>query len=459
MRMSRVVAASSFLILTLFFGLSIPPAFAKETHAVISQNEFLSGDFPRLFKKKEFGKALNVLDRLLRKYPGDILLLRYRGLTLDKLGRREEAIAVYRQILVERPDYAPARLFLGLAYARAGQRDAASRELRWVAENGSSKEYRHWAQAQLTRLQKMGRKSGRLVRKKPYLLGKVGTYYDSNPLFIPSNESLSSREKKEGADFSVDLTLGYPLLLHKDTRLDLLYLDQELLHDAGSNRVDFSSHGVALDGKKRVFWGDRAFLLGGRYDFKTNFLRDDLFSVINRILVSADASFWRKTRTHLYSRFSYSNYGPDGSVPDSSSRDGLRGGLGVIQYFYYANDFRSYVFVKQEGNFADTRGDNFNRAGSLTRLGIHMPFDCLGATDLDLSAGFDYGTYPEFSSLSTLDPNERRDIRSDYYAALTHHWNRKFATRAFYRFINSDNDNGFYERDRHIAGVEAVFSL
>ncbi len=454
-------AFSVCLSITLAFCFVFPAqsVFARETNAVISQNQFLSSDFPRLFKSKQFEKALKLLDRLLKQYPQDPLLQRYRGLTLDKLNRRQEAIAVYKQILIAHPDHAPTRLFLGLAYAREGQRDAAARELRWVAENSGSSEYRHWAQAQLTRLRQLGRKSGKRVVKKPYLAGKVGVFYDSNPLLIPSDENLSSREKEDGADYSIDLKLGYPVLLRKDRRLDLQYVGRELLHDGGASRVDFSSHGVALDGKRRLFLGKRSFLLGARYDFKANFLRSDLFAVINRVLFSADSSFFPKTRTHLYTRFSYSNYGPDGIRPSESSRDGFRGGLGVIQYFYYGRDARSYVFLKQEGSFSETRGDNFDRVGSLSRLGLHTPLEFLGATDLDLSVGFDYGTYPEFSSLSVLEPDERRDIRSDYYGALTHHWSSKFATRLFYRFINSDNDNGFYERDRHIAGAEVVFSL
>ena len=140
-------------------------------------------------------------------------------------------------------------------------------------------------------------------------------------------------------------------------------------------------------------------------------------------------------------------------------RDGYRGGLGLVQYFYTAEDLRTYFFVKEEVSFADTRGDNFNRAGSLTRLGVHGPLDFLGPVTFDASTGFDYGAYPDFSSLSTLDRNERRDLRMDVYTDLTYYWKPDLATRVFYRYINSENDNGFYDRDRHIAGVEVVFSI
>ena len=435
-------------------------AFAGENRSLISKEEFLSSDFPKLFKKREFNKALKASDLLLKKYPNDPLILRYRALTLDKLGQRKEAIAEYKHLLSQDPNHAPAHLFLGLTYARDGQLDEAAKELRWVTENSASEDYRHWAQAQWTRVKQLGKKAGvKKVKRRPYLVGKVGTYYDSNPLLIPNDSRLSSRPKKDGVDFPIDLSVGYPVILEKDARLDVLYIGQALLHDKGASRVDFNSQGCALDAKKRAFLWNRAFLFGGRYDFRTNLLRSDLFSVINRFLLSAETSFWPKTKTHVYGRFSYSNYKNDGSIPSVTSRDGYRGGLGVVQYFYTAADFRTYFFVKEEVSFADTRGNNFNREGSLTRLGIHGPLDFLGPMTFDASTGFDFGAYPDFSSLSTLDLNERRDLRFDVYTDLTYHWRPDLATRVFYRYINSNNDNGFFERDRHIAGAEVVFSI
>ncbi len=457
MRQGLGTLITFFLLFTPVAGSFVPDALAKENRSLISKEAFLSSDFPHLFKKREFQKALEAIDHLIKKYPDDPLLLRYRALTLDKLGRHEEAITAYQEILSRNPNHVPTHLFLGLAYARAGKSAEAAKELRWVADHSASDAYRHWAEAQLSRIRH--KKVSKKVAKKPYLFGKTGVSYDSNPLLIPDDKSLSSRSKEDGVDFPVDLTLGYPLVLGKEFRLDALYISQTVLHDGGAEAVDFTSHGFALNAKKRTFFGKRTFLLGGRYDLKTNFLRSDLFSVINRFLLSADTSFWRRTRTHTYGRFSYSNYGPDGSTPTASSRDGFRGGLGLVQYFYTTADFKSYLFAKQEVSFAETRGDNFDRVGSLTRLGLHGPLKLVKRTDYDLSSGFDYGTYPEFASLSTLDLSERKDLRVDAYSALTYQWRPNLATRGFYRFIHSGNDNDFFDRNRHIAGMEVIFSL
>lgn len=433
--------------------------FSQEKTALISSKEFIASDFSRYFKRGEFSKAFNVLDKLLEKYPQDPLILRYRALTLDKLGNRDTAISIYQQILAQNPNHVPTHLFLGLAYGRSEKFEEATSELNWVIKNSHSKEYRHWAQAQLTRLRHTREKLNKQVRKKPYVIGKVGTAYDSNPLLIPDTKNLVSTPRTSGVDYPMALSLGYPWLLKRDFRFDTLYVGEAMLHDGGADQVNFYSQGLALDAKKRTFFSNQSVLLNGRYDLKFNFLKTDFYSAINRFLISADTSFWHKTRTNFYTRLTYSNYNSDGSNPPVSSRDGYRGGLGLLQYFYITEKFTNYFFLKQELSFAKTRGDNFERLGSLTRFGGHALLKFLGPVDSDVSMGYDYGTYPEFSSLSSLDLTDRRDKRLEFYQALTYHWKSNFEIRQFYRFIRSENDNGFFNRKRHIAGVEVLVSL
>ncbi len=425
---------------------------------IISSEAFLSSDFVKFLKNKEYSKALSAIEALAAKYPNDPLVLRYRGFVLGKLGRRQKAISVYKQILSKNPDYDPARIFLSRAYLGEGKIEEAAKELRKVIQTSSSLQYRNWAQAQLNRLRLGIKKVGSQVEKKPYILVKAGIAYDSNPLFVPDNKSLVSTKKKAGARYSLDTDLGYPLALGKDFRLDTLYVGHETWHDRGTNAVDFISQGFAVDAKRRKLFGERAVIFGGRYDFRANFLRSSYLSMMNRFLLSADTSFWKKTRTHLYTRFSVLEFNKDGSDPSRSSRDGFRGGVGVTQYFY-SSDFKSFLFAKPEFNFNQPRGDNFIRRGVLGRIGAHTPITFLRNTDLDISVGYDWGEYPEFSSFSSLDTGDRLDKRLDNYVAVTYHLKPNTAWRTFYRFIKSGNNNGFFDRQRHIAGMEIIFSL
>ena len=434
--------------------------FQENRSSSISSQEFLSSPFAKLFKKHQYQKALDVLTKLDRKYPEDPIILRYEALTLERLGRTQEAILLYQKILAKHPNLASARFFLGRAYVNKGKYQDAAREFRRVMDT-KTKEYSGWAHAELNRLQrgtpKQKSRPGR-KQKRFYLVEKSGMVYDSNPLLMPNDSSLRSGKIKKGTDFLIDVTAGYAPVLRPDFRVDTLYIGQETLHDSRTSRVNFHSHGFALDAKERYFFGRQAFLFGERYDFRSNFLKSDLFSISNRFFLSADTSFFRRTRTHFYSRFNLLNFGPDGSRPSETSRDGFRMGIGFTQYFYGPNR-RRFLFIKEEFNLNETRGDNFDRRGLLSRVGIHTPVDFLKKTDWDVSGGFNFGGYHDFSSLSTLDRAERQDEGWDIYSGLTYHWRPWFAIRTFYRFIKSVNRNNFFDRDRHMAGGKVIVSV
>ncbi len=298
------------LFLTISFLASSTDSLAapQKKSSFISSQEFLSSDFVSYFKKKEYQKALAASDVLLKEYPNDPLILRYRALTLENLGRDKEAVKVYRQIINVHPNYAPSHMGLGLAYAKEGKYGEATNELRWVIQNSTSAEYKHWAQEQFDRLHQNEVHPAKIVEKKPYFLGKIGSAYDSNPLLVPTHPDLLSQRKKDGAFFEFDLNAGYPFILEKDFRMDAVYIGNTIFHDRGTNQVDFTTQGLALDAKKRAFFGDRGIIFGARHELLVNFLRSTHFSTMNQFTLSMDTSFWKRTRTHVYTRLSYANF-------------------------------------------------------------------------------------------------------------------------------------------------------
>lgn len=433
------------------------PTVSSTSPPSISTEEFLASPFAKFFQAEDYPRALAALDELLKTHPDNLLILRYRALVLARLGRTDDAITLYRRLLSKHPRHAPTRIFLGQAYLQDGQAEAAANQWRWVVEHSESEPYRQWAQAELQRLRVAGKDVG-APEKRWYLVGRTGLKYDSNALLKPDDEDLAAEgNEKAGWRVPLDVTVGYPVVLKPQTRLDVLYLSRQMFHDGETDDVDTTTQGAAIVGKRRVHIGRQAVILGGRYSARVTFLRSDLFSVINRFLLSADTAFTPHTRTHVYGRTSWADFGPDGSNPPQTSRDGFRGGLGVTQYFYTA-DFRRYLFVSQEVNLQETRGANYTRRGTASRIGIHGPVPRLSRTDLDVSMGFQWGKYPRFVAISSLDTERRRDARFDVYTALTYHWSEQVATRASYRFIDNENRNDLFERTRHIAGVEVLFS-
>jgi tetratricopeptide (TPR) repeat protein len=228
---------------------------ASASSAEISSQKFLKSGFITHLKNKEYKKALQESDALVKKYPDDPLILRYRALAFEKLGKPEQAINLYKEILVKHPGYVPARLFLGLAYIKQKKSQKGAEQLRWVIQNSRSKEYRRWAQAQLNRLRVKPRKAVKLIKKKTYGVAKTGIAYDTNALLIPDDKALSTKDKHGSAQYALDLNVGYPLRLKKDSRLDIVYIGQQRWHDGGARQVNFTSQGFALDAKKRKLIG------------------------------------------------------------------------------------------------------------------------------------------------------------------------------------------------------------
>ena len=422
----------------------------------ITPEAFLSSPFAAFFKAGNYPAALQALEALAKDYPDDPFILRYRAMVLDQLGRYDEAIALYQTLLAKNPNHVPTRVFLGQAYAHQGDKRAAAKEWQWVIQNSPVEEYRRLARDQLKWLEL--KRPGPAERKRFYLVGDVGVEYDSNPLLKPNDKALAVQGNEQQAErFSLNLGVGYRALSQPDARVDVMYTTRQSLHDRGLDEVNFTSQELAADARKRVSLWDRDVTLGTRYEFLAGFLDGDLFSISNRFLLSADARVTPHTRTDVYNRFTVSNFGPDGSNPPQTSRDGFYYDLGLTQYLY-TEDFRRYVYVGQEFNVAQTRGANFTRRGASTRVGVHTPIPLVAQTDLDVSSRLLFGRYPRFTSLSSLAPERRRDTIWDLLVSLTHYWTPRLATRLLYRFINADNRNDVFQYDRHIGGVQLLFT-
>ncbi len=419
----------------------------------IPVEEFMASPFAEFFRADDYKRALEALEPILERYPNDLLVLRYKAMTLDRLGRSQEAVVIYQELLRRSPDHTPTRFFLGQAYERMGDRDQAAKEWRWVADRSPVTEYRQWAQEGLARVGVA--REAVPTRKRWALLGNLGWDWDSNVLLKPDDKALATTGDKNAGRFSIDLGVRYRALAERDVQVDLSYTSRQSLHDDSLDDFNFTSQEFGVDARRRAQLAGREVTLGARYDLLGGFLESDLFSLSNRFTLSADTPLTPHTRTVVSNRFTVSNFGPDGPNPPQTSRDGLYNDLGLTQY-WYTDDFRRYLFLRQEYNAAGTRGGNFDRRGLTTRIGAHSPLRW--RTDADVSGGLLYNAYPHFTSLSSLDTARRRDTNWDVAASLTHHLTPQVDLRLQYRWVNAVNRNDFFQYNRHVVGMHLLFT-
>lgn len=437
-----------------FCGLAVANEQGEKRSATISIEDFVKSPVAEFFQAGDYEHALKALEPLIQQYPKDPLLIRYRAMALDRLGRSKEAISIFQELLKQDPKHVPTRYFLGEAYERSGDRESAIREWRGVAERAEGTPYYEWSQESL------GRVGVSVVPQKPKVMrwnvaGRYGYEYDTNVILKPENKSLASSRDPSAGRHILELMLRYRMFSRRDLAVDLNYAARQSLHDDSLNEFNFTSQEWGLNTRKRLTIFGRDVIFGGQYDLLAGFLNGRTFSLKNRGTVSADTRLTAQTRSVLSYRFTVANFGPDGSNPPQTSRDGIYQDVGLTQY-WYTKDFRRHLFVREEFNRADTRGGNFELRGNTTRVGIHTPV--MRKTELDVSGGLQFATYPRFTSLSTLDTNRRRDLEWDLYSGLTYYLTPRLGLRVFYRYINSDNRNGFFEYDRHIGGAQLIFA-
>lgn len=417
----------------------------------ISLETFRDSQFARLFKAEDYAGALQALEELLVAHPRDPLLLRYRAITLDRLGRTEEAVGQFQQLLKRNPQHVPTRYYLGLALARAGRTEQARQELEWVSRNSRVAQYAKWARSALSSLA-----AGAPPAKPPrwFLNGSAGWEWDSNVSLKPSDKALASAGDQNADRFSVNLLVDYALLREPDRAADLIYTTRNSANDDSFNELNFFTQEAALSARRRSSFFGKPLLLGGRFDTVAGFLEEDLFSWANRLTFSGDTRLTPRTRSVLAHQVSWTDFGPDGSNPPQTSRDGLYQDLSLTEYLYTAG-FQRYLSLTQGYRDTRVRGGNFERRGTFSRIGLHTPLTRRLAADL--SVGFAWNRYPRFSSLSGLDRQRRRDTDCDFSAALSWPVTPRLVGRLFYRFVTARNRNDFFEYDRHLAGVEFYF--
>ncbi|MFH1073526.1 MAG: DUF2723 domain-containing protein, partial [Candidatus Firestonebacteria bacterium] len=104
---------------------------AKESYltaAKLGQAESLQALVLLYIEDKDFEKALPVLEKLFRQYPGNSDLYVSLGLACEKQGKLKEAEKIYKSVLLSAPGNPYARVNLGNIYINKNMAGAAARE-------------------------------------------------------------------------------------------------------------------------------------------------------------------------------------------------------------------------------------------------------------------------------------------------------------------------------------------
>jgi Flp pilus assembly protein TadD len=179
--------------------LTAPPSLAQSR---ITPEEFLASEGAKAFQTQDFNGAVDGFQALLASYPGDPLLLRYIGITLDRLGRYDEAVEAFDTALKASPGDVAILFFLGVSqYNRADFR-AAESAFAQIAANAPETDYGVRAREFLAAIEaNVTHVTAPAAQKRWNAYVQLGLQYDDNVAAAP--DGTGDRRSRQHAQLRV----------------------------------------------------------------------------------------------------------------------------------------------------------------------------------------------------------------------------------------------------------------
>ena len=445
--LSKCCFFTSFL--TVFFFAAL--AFAQSGKKEISLEELLKTNAAHLFQLGEYPQALEEFQKLANEYPQDSLPHRYVGMTLTLLGRLDEAVTALQEAVKLESDNPANHYFLARVYHEQGARDKAESELNEVLKLDPKGFYGEPARQALPLVTQK-----KLVYKPWDVFGSVGWEYDSNVTLEPNDKGLGSpADQSAGRSFfSIGGTYRYIDREKFDSKAG--YRFYQSLHDDSLNEFNYDFHEWSNVSRYRFQWQGREITSGLRFALPLGFLDGNLFVFGAEVTAFFNSRLSKNTFTEIYHSYTHNEFGPDGSVPRLTSRDGEYNASGIYHRFYFSN-FSRYVFGGYEFQTTAARGDNFDRDGHSFRVGFHTPL-FINKLTLEATGSFVTANYPHYSAeLFPIESHARLDNDWTYVVSLTYQLNRNWSFQTFFRQVNANNKNDIFQYDRLNGGAQFLF--
>lgn len=439
----------SFLIagLVLLSAFSFPSFSQANDQAQTSQyeaqaQEFMGSPAAQNFAKGNYQEALQGFDQMLQARPDDVLALRFKALTLSKLGRKQDAITAFSEALRRAPDNAALHFYLAETHLQTGNIEGARKEYRWVIENDETL-YRYRAQQGL--LQTRGQ-AGPAKKRKPWTLNFTqGVAYDTNAPYTTRDASLRQPGDRNSVRFDTLLTGTYRLFKKGGWIFvaDGLYA-QSLYTDFV--RLQTYTPGAGLSALYAFTLFDKPAFFTIREGLTQTYLRNRFYVFSDSVSPSFVFNFYKKLKTVISHRWSYNEY--DNFGPSSTNRDGY-GNITSLANTWYFNDLRTqYVSFTYDYEHQGTRGVDYIKNAHGFRFDLHSPL--IEKVEGEFTFRFKNSDYPKFSA----GPPSRHDDLYSITTTLSRPLNSYLTLSAAHSFERVNGRNNLYEYWKNVFLVE-----
>ncbi len=378
----------------------------------------------KAYKAGDFRVAEVEFMTLSEQYPGDLRLLRYHGIALDRLGEYQRAVSVFNRILAVDANNVATRYHLGVTYYKQRQGHAALDQFERVGNLAPDSRYAELAREYIQAIAEQRasvQRQGAIDRFGLFL--QIGARVDDN---VPASATITKRtaEEIEGTSGNAYLSADFYFVRNPKWVGTLNLSTYQARYDEDNlRRYDVSQAAGGISIQRNFKLGTKSIItkLGYEYfdiDLGAN---DEPYSESHKVSLSSLFHFSENQSATVYAQLREDDFEEEGFNPVFSSRDADRAELGLVYTAYFA-DKKADVTVNLSGAESDATGLNFNREA--LKAGMSLRFPSGFGTQIKLGANYTEHDYPEFSG-----PVRRETEITDYYVELSRWFGKHLLTR------------------------------
>lgn len=421
----------------------------RATVATAQSNvQFRDTPAAQAFLAKDYALALEEFEKLREANPGNLLVLRYLAITLDQLGRYDEALAVYDEALAAASDNPELHYHRAVTAYNAQRGAEAVASFRRAAELAPGSRYAELAVQYLDAIaQQYAQRQAPGKPKRFGIYAMAGFQHDDN---IPAQAD-DVPGTSDGERFTGYFNLDY--YLHQSSRWqatasvngygswyrDGLFDEFEIPQYMGSLRLQRSGS-----------LGSLPYIGSIDYDHRLVERADgELYSRSNAVTLGLRVTFKENTATYAYYRYTDDSFEDEGFNPVFSSRDADNHYLGLRQTWFFAEG-RGNVSaeINYERNIAD--GLNFDMEGYSATLSAVFPLPAGFRTDVSVTYGEE--DYDKFAG-----PVIRETTRRQVSLGLSRRFGQRLYTRVDYNYLDEESSYDVLTFDRTVWGMSLSY--
>lgn len=402
-------------------------------------------------KTGDFSAALEELERLLEERPGDVLLLRLKGISQLELDRVGEAVETLRLATQGDPDNEAARFYYAKSLAYAGRLEQAIDELEELQRRSPASPYAEQAGTVIENLQSLlVSADARPESKRWDLYARVAGEHDDNIPARPDPDAGPSSSYRAVASACYELRVV-------EEELDDAFATAGLSLSAYGSRYarkEFDEYNLnvvsaGLFTKKNLSLGSRPAELALDFGYTVTELGHDPFSTAWNSGLRFDVQCADSVVISSHYSLTWQDFEEDTLWPYLFSRDGRDHGLGADLYFYLL-DNRLIVSAGYLYNTSDTEGSQLEveghaYSGSLT---FRLPLQLV----LSGSLCYSEDEYVDFSP----EPERLDDVVTVTTSLSRYIWKDNLNLEISYSHTRADSNLAFAEYRRNIIGLSVA---